>query len=114
MANVNMGKEHFNVFDLALQTAERGRCVEWLREIGLLARVKLCHLCQSPMTEGPNARIADGIRWRCNRRTCRTQASIRDGSFFSGSNLPLDKIVKILYFYSYEMSSFQNLVCTGS
>ena len=44
MANVKIGKEHFNVFDLALMTAERGRCVEWLREIGLLARVRLPHL----------------------------------------------------------------------
>ena len=83
------------------QTAERGRCIEWLREMGLVARH--CQLCQIPMTEGINARSTDGIRWRCNHRTCRTQASIRDVNFFIDSTLPLGKIVKILYFYSYEM-----------
>ena len=42
------------------QTAERGRCIEWLREMGLLTRQKHCHLCQSPMTEGINARSTNG------------------------------------------------------
>ena len=33
--------------------------------------------------------ISDGVRWRCT--TCKTSKSIRDGSFFSKSKLPLQK-----------------------
>ena len=45
---------------------------------------------------------ADGYIWRCNNRNCKTQHSIRKFSFFSGSHLSLQQILKIVYYWSYK------------
>ena len=47
-----------------------------------------------------DAHLTDGFRWRCHKKACRTQLSIRDGSFFSKSRLPLRALVEILYIWA--------------
>ena len=36
-------------------------------------------------------------RWRCNIRGCRTEFSLRKGTFFENSNIPYDKAIFMLY-----------------
>ncbi len=44
------------------------------------------------------------MAWRCPRKGCQKIVSIRDGSFFSNSNLPIIKILRILHLWSTKTS----------
>lgn len=51
------------------------------------------------MTEKPTDK-ADGTEWRCSKRACRTKKSIRAGSFFAGSHMPLQNQVLFLHLWA--------------
>ena len=62
--------------------------VSWLRRKGLLSSSSNCAArCSVPMVEGRRQDVSDGLVWRC--RQCKGTKSIREGSFFSKSKLPL-------------------------
>ena len=61
----------------------------------------MCSCCNQAMKWSKDAHLSDGFRWRCNKRSCRTQVSVRDGSFFSKSRLPLQQLVEMLYMWAY-------------
>ena len=61
----------------------------------------MCSRCNQPMKWSKDAHLSDGFRWRCNKRSCRTQVSFRDGSFFKKSHLPLKNLVEFLYMWAY-------------
>ena len=44
--------------------------------------------------------VSDGVRWRCT--TCKTSTSIRDGSFFAKSKLPLQKWLILILWWAQE------------
>ena len=48
-----------------------------------------CPHCGAPMKWAKSVRSADGARWRCYKRSCPKELSIRHGSFFAKSRLPL-------------------------
>lgn len=74
------------------------RCVEFLREYGLLAKRRTCLKCHGPMREEKAAVVKeDGTRWRCQTSNCRTTCSIRKGSFFQQSNINLIDLVLLIY-----------------
>lgn len=98
---------HRELFRLTDNTRD---AIEWCREHGLLARRRDCVACGGEMLESADQKRSDGVRWRCRNRVCRREVSIRDGSFFSNSNLELVKIVDLLYLYSYETASFKTLI----
>jgi len=50
----------------------------------------------SVMEERQYTRISDGIIWRCTLEQCRTTVSVRKGSFFDKSHLPLTKPCDLL------------------
>ena len=52
------------------------------------------------MVERVRNDISDGVRWRCT--TCKTSTSIRDGSFFSKSKLPLQKWLILIFWWAQE------------
>lgn len=47
---------------------------------------------------------ADGVAWRCPRKGCQKVVSIRNDTFFSNSNLPISKILRILHLWSTKTS----------
>ena len=51
-----------------------------------------------PMTKRPRRDVSDGISWWC--RLCKTRKTIRDGSFFSKSRLPLHKWMLLMYWWA--------------
>jgi hypothetical protein len=65
--------------------------VQYLFRIGLLRPQMLCPECAHPMMLCVNP-----VRWRCNRATCRRALSVRTGSVFFHSKLPLSKLVIIV------------------
>jgi len=55
------------------------------------------------MVEREYQRVADKVTWRCPPKNCRTNTSIRKGSFFERSGLPLDKLIDLIYYWSLEL-----------
>ena len=52
------------------------------------------------MVERVRNDVCDGIRWRCT--TCKTSTSIREGSFFYTSKLPLQKWLILIFWWAQE------------
>ena len=52
------------------------------------------------MVERVRNDVCDGIRWRCT--TCKTSKSIREGSFFYKSKLPLQKWLILIFWWAQE------------
>src|SRR3954453_22262270 len=59
----------------------------------------LCPKCAVSMTLVKASDRSDGFKWRCP--SCKSrEKSVRAGSFFDNSKLPIDKLVLILYSWS--------------
>ncbi|KFD47780.1 hypothetical protein M514_11330 [Trichuris suis] len=54
-----------------------------LREKGLLHQERLCPSCSDLMQLGRGGKV-----WRCHKRSCREEVSIRTGSWFEGKCSP--------------------------
>ena len=74
--------------------------IAWLRNKRLLARTQNCSSCSTTMREGRRSDVSDGIVWRCPQ--CKRTKSIREGSFFSKSRLPLEKWLLLIHYWSQE------------
>ena len=72
--------------------------ISFLRSKGLLATSMQCSTCAVPMHEASRNDITDRVRWRC--AVCKTSKSIRHGSFFSKSRLPLQKWLLLIYLWA--------------
>ena len=71
--------------------------ISFLQQKGLLATAMTCSGCNAPMVLGRKRDISDGSIFRCAR--CKTTKSLRAGSFFSKSKLPLQKWLLLLYWW---------------
>ncbi|KAI6655683.1 hypothetical protein LOD99_1823 [Oopsacas minuta] len=85
-------------------TINRDNCIDWLRVHGLLARGMRCK-CGANMSEGVFSKAHEGRGWRCPEKGCKKCASLRVGSFFKGSNIPLTQLVVFLYFWAEGLQS---------
>jgi len=73
--------------------------IKWLARYGLLANEMSCPNCGAPMRIIKySTSVNDGMRWKCPNDGVRR--SIRHGSFFSKSNLPLKTLVQFIILYS--------------
>ena len=50
------------------------------------------------------ASLSDKFVWRCKRKGCKTNVSVRDGSVFTKSKLSLNKLLHCIYLWSLENS----------
>jgi hypothetical protein len=79
----------------ALRTPER--TVEFCRKLGLLSKRRDCAICGDPMTVCYNrGRNGNGITYRCMKGYA-GEVSIRSGTFFARSHLPISSIVYFMY-----------------
>ena len=70
--------------------------VSWLQNKGLLASSRTCSSCSGAvMRLGRRGDVSDGCVWRCPQ--CKTTKSIREGSFFTKSRMPLKKWLLLLH-----------------
>ena len=76
----------------------------FLVDRGLLAAKRDC-TCGNEMVlrERPNSE--DGYHWECPVRCCRKRRSIRAGSFFEDSKIPLEQWLFIIFLWSMNESS---------
>ena len=94
-----------NMRMLILATNAKIDAITWSREHGLLKRSRSCPVCGKDMRQEVQVHKGDGYRFIC----CKTEVSIREGSFFSGSKLKLWQIILVLYMYSYEFANVKIL-----
>uniref|UniRef100_A0A1B6L2V9 Uncharacterized protein n=1 Tax=Graphocephala atropunctata TaxID=36148 RepID=A0A1B6L2V9_9HEMI len=78
--------------------------IEGLQNIGLLAKSSKCSKCGCGMYLGEKSEVSDGFVWRCNKTGCKTAKSLRKGTFFSQSNMPLSKILLLAYMWCRKFS----------
>lgn len=80
-------------------TNEVDNCIAWLQRNGLLANNMFCECGSECSLVSRQDLISDGKCWRCTRPDCRKRMSLRCGSFFEHSNLPLTTIIEIMYWW---------------
>lgn len=72
-----------------------------------------CISCSRECSIVVDSSITDGIIWRCP--SCKKKKSIRYNSWFTGSRLPLDRILRVVYFwvhkYDQQQAGFEAGVC---
>jgi len=91
--------------DMHIATATEADCRRWLRGQRLLAANMQCQRCYTVMEEKDYGRVLDGRIWRCPPKQCRATVSLRKGSFFERSNLPLTKLTDMIYYWAMEISN---------
>ena len=85
---------------------ERRFLIDWLQGRGLLGDLSgICECCfegKGKLVEDKSY-SKDGVVWRCTNRKCNKKVSIREESWFSGSHLLLEQIVKLTYYWVYSL-----------
>ena len=72
--------------------------IGWMMSRGLLRSRNVCPKCNGEMHLQTSCKYVDGFVWRCSRNECgRPTISVRTGSLFEKSRLPLLTNVKFLY-----------------
>ena len=95
---------------LVLLMANKADFIDCLMEIGLISPQKSCPLCNDLMKlciPGLNSR--EEGRWRCSKRTCRKELSVRHGSVFEKNKISLVNLVSILFLWGKSYTSLQIL-----
>lgn len=96
MNEVAIAQENCNLIQLAF--VDKMEVLEWCARRRLIRNSVQCLNCQIDKTLISRADCGDGYRWQCRR--CKSRTSIRDLSFFVRSNLPIQKIIWIIYCWS--------------
>ncbi|XP_077287919.1 uncharacterized protein LOC143912512 [Arctopsyche grandis] len=109
MDNQQIVNEKWNLYSLHDATKNIEECLQWLAKRRLIKNSCICNVCgqfasllkcaQKSLLKC--AQIIDGFRWGCTH--CNFRRSIRSETFFSRSNLPLRKIILIIYSWSKEL-----------
>ena len=76
--------------------------IAYLQHRGLLSLEKNCNRCDTEMRLGEKKSITDKCIWRCKRKGCKANISVRDASYFSKSRLPLNKLLHCVYLWALE------------
>ena len=91
--------------------ANRDVFIEWLCKKELIATKKSCPSCDQPMNRIECKDRSDGLKWECrrtiNRKSHRTEATIRKDTWFENSNMTLEEIVKFTYWWTTGMDQYQ-------
>jgi hypothetical protein len=76
--------------------------IQFCINVGLINKSFDCPKCSNPMHQsvktGKGAKVT--ARWRCGRKTCNVERSMRTGSFFQGSKLKWTTLISLLWSWS--------------
>lgn len=72
----------------------------WMNQEGFISLDdRRCKKCHSPLRLGYFTGCTDKVRMRCTKRSCNRHYSVREGSFFAYSNLPMLKQMKLIILF---------------
>lgn len=93
--------------DLFKLTENTDRLIQWLFQLGLFLELSgvSCKYCDKGRfgLRKDLSFSTDQCCWRCSNKACGKKVSIRHGSWFSNSNLPLETIILLTYFWVYRV-----------
>ena len=75
--------------------------LEWLAKNKLIKNSVRCETCEKDFHLNKYEQGVDGFRWYCT--SCKSRKRVREGSFFSGSHLPLGSILVMMYCWARDM-----------
>jgi transposase-like protein len=90
--------EDYNLVSLSLTLGDQRSTINWLAARKLIANSCECDTCHSSMTLNRYEEGTDGFRWYCS--ACKTRRTLRRGSFFTKSHLPLKTLVTLIYMWA--------------
>ena len=90
--------ENWTLMTLLGALAENLNCLQWCERRRLIKNSVACEQCNNAASFTTCERIQDKFRWKCSR--CSWARSVRHGSFFSGSNIGIVKLVQLMYLWS--------------
>ena len=91
--------DSLNSSDIAYFYYFEGAIIEFLQNLNLLPRSRLCE-CGSMAKLSLRKSAADGYSFRCCIRSCRKEFSLRKGTFFYQSQLSLYQVLKLMHLWS--------------
>ncbi len=101
LTDAQMLAEDVRLIELSQQLPSGRAALNFLAQRGLIHNSYLCLTCGTQVSLCAKANT-DGFHWRCRR--CGTSKSVRADSFFAKSNLPLSKIILMLYCWAVRCS----------
>ena len=85
--------------------------IHWLIEEGLMAKERVCPMCDGEMSLARCVDRSDLFKWECGRqeKSKRHQAeiSIRKGGWFEKSKMTLEEILKLTYWWCQDLDQAQ-------
>ena len=91
--------------------SDHQRTLDWLMDYGLVAKERVCPLCNFKMNLVQTYDRKDKFKWECrhvlNGKRHRSECSIRKDSFFAESNLSIAEILKFTYWWSQDLNQNQ-------
>ena len=104
----NMTTSLFQDRILPLLGEDPTEAVNWLKGKNLIAHTMQCPTCNTPMHWQSYPRAIDKYVWRCLNKECakhKCRISIRHGSFYAGSKLPLQTWVHAMFLWCEEVGA---------
>ena len=98
-----------NFWKLSRMLSDHERCIQWCKEHNLLSSSINCPRqgCENTLNWQRRAASGDGFVWRCSKKNCNGQASIRQNSWFSGSKLSIEKVIALTYAWAHSYTTTQ-------
>ena len=98
-----------NFWKLSRMLSDHERCIQWCKERNLLSSSINCPRqgCENTLNWQRRATSGDGFVWRCSKKNCNGQASIRQNSWFSGSKLSIEKVIALTYTWAHSYTTTQ-------
>lgn len=85
--------------------------IHWLMDVGLISKKHFCLLCGEEMNLRRCEDRSDGLKWECKRqengKRYKAEISIRNGSWFDKSQMTLEEILKLTYWWCQELDQAQ-------
>ena len=89
--------ESWTMREFVEQTNSTWRTIQWMAKRRLIANTSPCPPCQVLRHVHADNTRGDGYIWRCPNPQCRSKQSLRHGSFYADSNLPLQQLLTFSY-----------------
>ena len=93
--------------DIQQLVSNKTKLIEWMQVVGWIKSALSCPVCNSDMklcVSRSSHSSSDGVVWKCRKvvggKRHQTERSLRNGSWFSFSNLTLEELVQLSYMWS--------------
>ena len=107
-------QEVLSYWDLAKALTDIPAAIRWCRDRKLLATEMACEACGRECREVKRPQYPDGVCWRCPRKGCQKEYSLRNNSYFSNSKLSLSLSLTVSLSLVRDTSSTSTILETSS